>query len=105
MTCLTSGSDDFHDRSDGSFRHTVELVDMRRARRPINCLRLDVLSELAGKELAGVIHFELTDDAYRLGFAYARQRVELCHERANPLQRLRLLLEEVDLLETRVVVD
>ena len=67
MACLSCGSDNFHDRPDGPFRHTVELVDMRRASRPINRLRLDVLGELAGKELAGVIHFELTDDAYGAG--------------------------------------
>ena len=102
---LSRGAHDLHDGPDRPLRHAVELVHVRGACRARDRLRVQVLGELVRQELAGVVHVQLAHYSNRLRLAYARKRVELGHEGSNSLDRFGLVLEEVYLLEARVVVD
>ena len=102
---LSRGAHDLHDRPDRPLRHAVELVHVRGACRARDRLRVQVLGELVRQELAGVVHVQLAHYPNRLRLAYARERVELGHEGSDSFDRFGLVLEEVYLLEARVVVD
>ena len=65
---------------------------MRWACRSSDGLRVEVLGELARKELAGVVYMQLAYNSDWLRLADTRERVEFGDEGSNPLERLRLVL-------------
>ena len=93
----------FDDRSDSAFCHAVELMNVRRARRVLDRLRVQKLLELVGMILTSVVGVER---------AHLQVGAGLCHQGSksgrvfsDSSERIALLLEKVYVLESGVVVD
>ena len=104
-TRVEVSADYLEDGANGAFGHAVQLMHVRRAARVLHRLVGEQLLELPREELARVVGVQSADDAGWLVATLVRDGLELGDERANLGERLGLLLEKVDFLPARVVVD